>query len=65
MNPKDILNNIFNKNCRIVSSEYNNKKYINNLNQDLYKVECSGYIKRSDVINFNKDSKMSELYIID
>ena len=64
MNAKDILNNIFNKNCRIVSREYNNK-YINNLNESLYKVECSGYIKKSDIVNINKDSKTTELYIID
>ena len=54
MNAKDILNNIFNKNCRIVVGNNHNhnhtKKYINNLNEELFKIECLGYIKKSDVI---------------
>ena len=68
MNAKDILNNIFNKNCRIVVGNNHNhnhtKKYINNLNEELYKIECLGYIKKSDVINF-KELKIGELNIID
>ena len=64
MNAKDILNNIFNKNCRIVVSNNHTKKYINNLNEELYKIECYGYIKKSDIINF-KEFKIGELNIID
>ena len=66
MNAKDILNNIFNKNCRIVVGNNHNhtKKYINNLNEELYKIECVGYIKKSDIINF-KELKIGELNIID
>lgn len=64
ISPKDILNNMFNRNCRIISSQ-NNKKYINNSNIDLYKIECTGYIKKSDIESFSKEQKSFELHIID
>ena len=64
ISPKDILNNMFNRNCRIISSQHN-KKYINNSNIDLYKIECAGYIKKSDIESFSKEQKSFELHIID
>ncbi len=49
MNFDEIINKIFNKKCRIIKNT--KKKYINDNNDELHKIECNGYIRKLDINN--------------
>ena len=63
MNFDEIINKIFNKKCNIKKNTTN--KYINDDNIELYKVECNGYIKKSDINNLELLNKKTELILVD
>ncbi len=63
MNQKTILEKIFGNNC-ILTPRYTNKKFISSNEDELFKVICTGYIKKKDVDNLNDLKNYSELHII-
>ena len=62
MNTKNILEKIFGNECKFIPRD-TSKKYINNNNEDLYKIICSGYINKKDLDDISLKS-FSEIVIV-
>lgn len=64
MDNLNILNKILGNNCKIYLKE-GYRKYVDRNNEELYKIECVGFIKKKNLIDFKNTKNYTEINLID
>ena len=64
MDNLSILNKILGNKCKIYLKE-DFRKYIDRNNEELYKIECIGFIKKKNLIDSKNTKNYTEINLID